>query len=484
MSRICAVCLSDLHLGSESSVLTAVDPNTLEPDIHKKSSVLVSLVDCLKAVLSDHSGAKKPSLVLAGDVLELALATTNVAATVFTQFVELLLEDGELPVDSTIVYVPGNHDHHLWETARERQYASYVSEPTTEMPLEKVPWHTTHLFPWREELGVKNRDVESFLLTALAKRTASSTDLRVLAMYPNFGVLSADDESRCTVVHHGHFTESIYYLMTELRKIVFPGRDHPDEIWDVEAENFAWIEFLWGTLGRSGEVGKDVELVYDILKSKKATRRLIRKLAISVPKRFGHPWWVWWIESPIIGLVLTFLVWRFRRLERGAPDWLLSEDSRNRLDQYIGRYVLGQLKRECRSGLPARLTFVFGHTHKPFEEVLCVPGVEAPVHVYNMGGWVVDTIHTAPRQGGAIVVIDEDGYVASIRMYNQAADPSRYRVSVVRADGEAREPNPLYDRLLELVDPEQPPWSDFSKKVAEAVAERRRNLKEVLRRVE
>ena len=484
MSRICAVCLSDLHLGSESSVLTAVNSDTLEPDIHQKSSVLVALVDCLKAILSDHSGAKKPSLVLAGDVLELALATTNVAATVFTQFLELLLEDGELPVDRTIVYVPGNHDHHLWETARERQYAAYISEATTEMPFEKVPWHTTHLFPWRPELNVKNRDVESFLLTTLAKRTASSTDLRVLAMYPNFGVLSADDESRCTVVHHGHFTESIYYLMTELRKIVFPGRDHPEEIWDVEAENFAWIEFLWGTLGRSGEVGKDVELVYDILKSKKATRRLIRKLAISVPKRFGHPWWVWWIESPIILLVLTFLVYRFRRLERTASDWPLSEDSRNRLDYYIGRYVLSQLRRECRGGLPYHLTFVFGHTHKPFEEVMHVPAIEAPVHVYNMGGWVVDTIHTAPSQGGSIVVIDGDGYAASIRMYNQSAARSKYRVSVARADNETSESNPMYDRLLELVDPEQPPWSDFSKKVAEAVEERRRNLIEVIRRVE
>ena len=484
MSRICAVCLSDLHLGSESSVLTAVDPNTLETDIQQKSAVLVSLVECLKEILCDHSGAKKPSLVLAGDVLELALATTNIAASVFTQFLELLLEDGELPVDRTIVYVPGNHDHHLWETARERQYASYVSEPTTEIPFKKVPWHSTHLFPWREELRVKNRDVESFLLTTLAKRVAPSTNLRVLAMYPNFGLLSSDNKSRCTVVHHGHFTESIYYLMTELRKIVFPGRDHPEEIWDVEAENFAWIEFLWGTLGRSGEVGKDVELVYDILKSKKATRRLIRKLAISVPKRFGHPWWVWWIESPIIGLLLTFLAWRFRQLEREAPDWPLSDESRKRLDQYIGRYVQGQLRRECKDGLPDHLTFAFGHTHKPFEKVLCVPSVQAPVHVYNMGGWVVDSIHTAPLQGGAIVVIDDEGYAASIRMYNQSANPSSYRVSVTRADSEAIEPNPLYDRLLELIDPTKPPWSDFSKKVAEAVKERRRNLKELFRRME
>ena len=81
------------------------------------------------------------------------------------------------------------------------------------------------------------------------------------------------------------------------------------------------------------------------------------------------------------------------------------------------------------------------------------------------------------------MVIDEDGYAASIRMYNQSADPSNYGVSVARADGEVGEPNPLYDRLLELVQPEQPPWSDFSKKVVEAIEERRRNLKKVIQRV-
>ena len=82
------------------------------------------------------------------------------------------------------------------------------------------------------------------------------------------------------------------------------------------------------------------------------------------------------------------------------------------------------------------------------------------------------------------MVIDEEGYAASIRMYNQSADPSRYRVSVARADSETNGPNPMYDWLLEFVKPEQPPWSDFSKKVAAAVEERRRNLKKVIRRVE
>jgi hypothetical protein len=484
MSRIAAVCLSDLHLGSEYSVLTAVHPETLEPNIHKKSPVLESLVRCLKEILSDEQGAGKPSLVLAGDVLELALSTTNVAATVFTQFIELLLEDGQLPVDPNIVYVPGNHDHHLWETARERQYADYVSEPDTDIPLKNVPWHTTHLFPWKEELDVKNRDVESFLLTKLVQRTASSTDLSVLTMYPNFGLPSADNESRCTVVHHGHFTESIYYLMTELRKIVFPDRKGPVEIWDVEAENYAWIEFLWGTLGRSGEVGKDVGLIYDMLKSKKGTRRLICNLARSVPKRFNHPWWARWFESLLIWIVLTLLVNRFKKLERGLPDRPLSEESERLLKRYIVRYVRAQLEREYPGRPSNHLTFVFGHTHKPFEKIVNFEGCEIPVHVYNTGGWVIDTTYAAPRQGGAMVVVDEEGYAASIRMYNQSADPSSYQVSVAQANNDAREFNPLYDRLTKLVRPDQPPWSEFSSKVAEAVEERRRILKEVIRRVE
>lgn len=98
-----------------------------------------------------------------------------------------------------------------------------------------------------------------------------------------------------------------------------------------------------------------------------------------------------------------------------------------------------------------------------------------------MGGWVVDTVAAAPQQGGAIVVIDEDSYAASIRMYNQSADPSRYRVKVTRADADSSETNPLYDRLCELVNPERPPWSEFSAMVSEAVKVRQDNLRRIIR---
>lgn len=483
MLKIRALCLSDLHLGSETSVLTAVDPKSLEPDTTRDSPVLVNLVECLKSILDHHEGTERPHLVLAGDVLELALATTNNAATVFARFAQLLMGNAEPPVDRSIVYVPGNHDHHLWETARERQYAAYINEDSIKLPLEHAPWHATHLFPWREELNVPNRDVESFLLTTLLGLAESSSGSRVLAMYPNYGVMSTDGKNRCTVVHHGHFTESMYHLMSDLRKAVFPKRrKYPEEIWDVEAENFAWIDFLWGTLGRSGEVGKDMELVYNMLKDEEAKKRLAGNLARSISERLSKPWLIRWFCRVAVNAVLRSLMKKFAGAERSVPDRPLGKDSEDRLGHYIGRYVRSQLVRECTDGLPDHVTFVFGHTHKPFENVRPITGIDAPVHIYNTGGWVVDTPETAPHQGGAIVVIDEDGHAASIHMYKQSNDRSSYRVAVAKADKEGKTPNPLYDRLVEIIDPEQPPWSEFSRLAAKTVEERHVNMEEIIRR--
>ena len=248
----------------------------------------------------------------------------------------------------------------------------------------------------------------------------------------------------------------------------------------MEAENFAWIDFLWGTLGRSGEVGKDMELVYNMLKDDKAKKRLAGNLAKSISERLSESWLIRRLSSKVINCILRALMKKFAGAERSVPDRPLSENSQDLLERYIGRYVRSQLVRECTDGLPDHLTFVFGHTHKPFEKVRTIEGIDAPVNIYNTGGWVVDTPETAPHQGGAIVVIDEDGHAASIHMYKQSDDRSSYRVTVEKADKETA--NPLYDRLVEIIDPEQPPWSEFSRLAAETVKQRHADMDEIIRR--
>ena len=92
------------------------------------------------------------------------------------------------------------------------------------------------------------------------------------AVYPNLGLLS-EDGRRCVVVHHGHYIESMYQLMSSLNQLMF-NKPLPRDITEIEEDNFAWIDFFWSSLGRSGDVGEDVNRLYDMLQSEKAVDRL------------------------------------------------------------------------------------------------------------------------------------------------------------------------------------------------------------------
>ena len=116
------VCLSDMHLGEEDSLLTHVNPENGEADPTERSPVLQELATCLTDLIGHNKDqAQQPTLILMGDILELALTTDNIAAMAFERFLELFMAKNYELFDK-IIFIPGNHDHHLWESARETQY--------------------------------------------------------------------------------------------------------------------------------------------------------------------------------------------------------------------------------------------------------------------------------------------------------------------------------------------------------------------------
>ncbi len=146
MPDIRYVCLSDLHLGADNSVLTAIKPGSIETDASRPSGVLSHFVFCLRELLTSNEGVEKPTLILNGDILEMALSDVNKAAMVFKRFIELVFpRDGEALFQKEILYIPGNHDHHIWESARETGYLHYIGslQPGDEID---PPDHTTHMF--------------------------------------------------------------------------------------------------------------------------------------------------------------------------------------------------------------------------------------------------------------------------------------------------------------------------------------------------
>lgn len=466
MPDIRYVCLSDLHLGEEDSLLTHLSGGEIDPS--QPGPVMRLLVDCLRRLVGGNRGRQKPSLVLNGDILEMALAHDNEAAMIFQRFIERIMPEGDELFDQ-IIFIPGNHDHHLWELARETQYVSHITsglEPGSPLP---APWHATNLF-----MTPASQPVPSYFLNGLVRCCRGVREFPVLTAYPNFGLLS-EDGRRCAVFHHGHFIESIFHVMSALMNLFFPGRKSPNQVWDIEAENFAWIDFFGSMLGRSGGVGQDVEVIYEKMQNPGQFDRLLRTLSGSIRKRYGF-------RHYLASFVLRhYLRRKIPGVERLKTDTLLSGGAGKGLKSYIEGPLREQILRERGGAMPEQTAFLFGHTHKPFQKLKAFRGYGGLVHCCNSGGWIVEGEATQRLHGGSVVLIDEHLETQAVRMFNERSDPAEYRVRIENAVRPDENRSPLRMKLEALVDPGRDPWRAFSEEAARAVRERIDRLRKRIR---
>lgn len=458
--KIRYLALSDLHLGAQNSVLTnlavdgAYNRGAPGPVLEQLATVIHRLSEADDTDDSDDP----PELVLAGDLFELALTTTDVAADTFTQFVRQLCDVHRGSVAPRIVFVPGNHDHHLWEAARESQYVEYLRGVPVDEELRR-PWHVTHLLPENDRLPARDHFV-----SALAERALGRDDVHFRIVYPNYGLVT-DDGDRAVVFHHGHYVESMYRLMDVLHRVLRPERDLPELAFHIEADNFAWVDFFWSTMGRAGDAGADIGLLYELLQSEDAVEQLASRLtdlavrSRSVPARI-EAWFLRRVAREIVSLAV--------RRERHNPEVVLSPGAEKGLDAYVGTAVRAQLEDEV-GRVPDETTFVFGHTHKPFARRQAVEGFADEIQVFNTGGWVVDTPEAETIKGAQLVVIDEHLHVAGIELFRQHADADDYEVAVRGLSGGS---GPLESWLRDVVDADEDPWRSFSDAAAVTVHER------------
>ena len=485
MADIRYVVLSDLHFGADNSVLTSVlseGAGRFQVDPAAPTPLLEAMVAGLRQLTAGQSA--RPTLILAGDVLDLALSPDEVAATAFEGFVDLALAPAGRLFDPVVYYLPGNHDHHMWESAREAQYVAALRDWPAGKALE-APWHTTRLLPERQP------PVTPELLSAVIGRRPGCGDVSVHVAYPNLALTSGDGR-RCRVISHGHFTEPIYTLMSHLRDLLFPTQRVPGaaSIATLEEENFAWIDFFWSTLGRSGQVGEDVGLVYADLTSAADLDVLGANLIAGLMAHGKGPAWLHPIETRVLGSIFKREVNHVARSERGTPDVTLSAKSQAGLRSYLGGPVAGQLRAEL-GEVPPDLGFIWGHTHKPYVDSWSVEGYPGRVQILNTGGWVVDTAEPAGVQGGGAVLMDDDLNAVLLRFYTQTADGTPAPVEVLApanaagggpgaaTGGGPGAGNPLFDALAGSLDPAAEPWCSISAAAASLVAERHQLQREV-----
>lgn len=467
MTNIKYVVLSDLHIGAENSLMTNLYPDTYETDPSRPSPVMIQMVNCLREVVA-KSGTK-PTLVLNGDIMELSLTSTHKAAMSFQRLIELLMPAGEENLFSDeILFIPGNHDHNLWETSRFNAYLDLIKEDDPTKNKNILPeLHATRMFT--------PETIKTSFLSDLIHNYPHLKHMRVNTMYPAFAV-QHKNISRCVIFSHAHFVESMYQLLSTMDCMIFPDRFPPQTLAELEKRNFAWIDFFWSVLGRSGIVGKDVSLMYDKMQSPKQIEDMVDRFSENLVGDNGN-FIVKWIEKEVLEDLLNFAFQKMAASERNQNGYL-TPGTLEGLQKYMEVQILKQLEMELNGMIPENITFIFGHTHKPFAKDMKFKGYHGWVNVYNSGGWVVDTTTQMPYHGGAAIFVDEDLNTASLQFYKEGSFIFEVEESM---NDSVTGHNDLYNWLSTSFDFSFSPWTDFQRIAEDEVKLRHKYLKEIIK---
>ena len=463
------IVLSDLHLGAENSILTSLQSGTTLADSQHTSPVLVSLVECLRHVVAANQGGELPSMIAAGDLVKLALASPALSLPIVAQFAAALAAREPVVRDEAI-FVPGNHDHHLWEMSRERTAAEFLQAGT---PREQEPasWHTSSMF----------LDQPPFygapLLEDAVHYLRNTGRAQVRVVYPDLALTSADGQ-RAVFVTHGHYMEPVGTLFSAMARLADPSSPPLDSVDLIERENWAWVDFFWGSMGRSTRTGAMIEKLYDSMQDPRAVQAMLGGLALSVTKH-QSPWLAklegWGIRR-VVGRIVTN---KLHERERNQTDEVLGEGSRRGLTSYFTA-MRNTFERQWERPLPSDVTMVVGHTHKPFSEWWEKPAWPAGgAHVFNTGGWVVDHVAPQPLMGGAIILVSDELDVVALRIYQQESTPSSWEIVVETVKPTAGGEH-FAEHIRGLVNPAEAPWSTFAATVDQLVGERREDMRKIL----
>lgn len=409
----------------------------------------------MRATLTALSGDDAHDLVILGDALDLSLAPPQVAAGVFKGFMDALPPQ---MLGGQMSFVPGNHDHALWTAQR------FASGPGS--PVQADHW--AHVTPAFSEHATRTG---SATLNALMPSGVAP----VVTYYPNQGLLGAAEtaqERRAVVLHHGHFIESAYKMMTRLCSTL-SGQPAPAMTAEtLETVNGTWIDFAWSTFGDTGPLGRQIALTEEMLVTgggahvvqDRMAAALARMLQSSLPLPHAAP-----VSDTLLelsrGLVDSF-VGSYSEMERFSYTAFLSRASIQGLCDYIDHVVAGQMRHELdMEPGAARLTFIFGHTHKPFADALVTESFARPVTVYNTGGWVLDTALLSTMEGAALAFVDERMNTALLRLYSLDGDGLLTNAAVSSADPVADADNPMLQALQDAVSSADSEWTAFRKAV-------------------
>lgn len=406
MAKMLAMVLSDLHLGEESSVLHYGDKF--------KEKGTQPLVNKLTESIRKRMGDEKISfLILAGDTLDFSLASVQNAVADFRLFLEDVYGFFE-----NVVYIPGNHDHHMWRSLQEQVFV--INRIKERRPIENFPQEQIGAIKDGEVI-LKDVDPNKVLgaKTFLNDLLPSGSRKKNFAVtYPNL-FLEFENPEKNIFITHGHFFEVAWTLVSDIFKRSLNIKTMNYRV--LETINSPLTEFGWYGLGQAGKLSHFIEELYKEIKNSKEKR-----LTLALDDVRDYLDELWTFKPAKREGFLSRIREAFSGVKADIKEGL-SDQALKWMTSLVKSLIISQVgEREPYSGgSPLRHTLnilddpakkeritnyisygfnrpyefntyqmIFGHTHIPITNgsiEMSVDGRPRNIAVFNTGGWVVDS---------------------------------------------------------------------------------------------
>lgn len=407
MEKPLAIILTDIHIGDDMGVVKQAPA----PGYEQKGAVWVrrefmDWIETVREVVDASGGAPIEFLILAGDMWDIAIQPiSEIARLSQAFFTAVKLEE----VFKQILFIPGNHDHHLW-TMLETQ--NCVVRPLDKVAgigqvgskeVEDFPQILSGRLrvsgpnPGLEIPGIKPPYEGKVFLTGL-----TAGKLPVNVTYPNLYVLDPETSS-AVVITHGHFFEVPWRLLSDILGKSLAREIPAMSLFYLELLNAPLTEFMNHSLAQVGPLSKFVGQVYNRIRNGTVPPELktaFDSLGAILDRELSFeddPWLLEKIKEygsdQLIALTLRLLQKYVQTAIKGAAGdkpypsgryelgFLNASENLARIDGY-----LELVRREIPNFTLTSLAF--GHTHESIpgrQEILKTAG---PVKIWNSGSMV------------------------------------------------------------------------------------------------
>ncbi len=375
-----AMFMSDFHIGEVYGGVTRILPNNDTLKLCYISTVVGNdtiyyrkeinkIVHSLDSI-THFSGTKIPFIVLLGDIFDMAVHNETDALNLSHLFFTKVKFESNYSETSrsfisffdNIIYLPGNHDHHVWKMLQEEYY---ISQHLTEYGYAlKLPQQSPAV------LNLDNNEIlvqDSIIFPDKRKNFISSvlSDnlLDVFVAYPNlyieYGEVDKDNSKPGVCVTHGHFFEPGWNKSSLNFDSKIKHMDDAKYFSELEKNNSPLTEFsdfaVAQTFDTMAQGISDLQFGYSDYEP------IYEKLSALYPQLF-----------PI-------------KMEKSHKTKDFDEITLNEYSQLADTFLV-RTKSQMKSYNIDFKELIYGHTHVPCFNLNYDKGFS--LKIYNTGGWV------------------------------------------------------------------------------------------------